>query len=198
VAADQPAAVFRAVLPLAAALDSLRIPYAITGSLASGLHGETRSTRDADVVVDLGTVGLDPLLNVLMPEFYVPSAFAREAVAAGSSFNVIHLESQYKVDLYPAGRRRLDEDLLRRRVFVRHPSEPDRELAFVSAEVIVLAKLDWYRRGEGASDQQWRDVKGVLKVQGARLDLDYIRRRAVELGLGDLLQQALVEAGLVA
>jgi hypothetical protein len=196
VAADQPAAVFRAVLPLAAALDSLRIPYAITGSLASGLHGETRSTRDADVVVDLRTAGLDPLLHALEPAFYVPTAFARQAVAAGSSFNVIHLESQYKIDLYPAGRRRLDEDLLGRRVFARYPSEPGRELAFVSAEVIVLAKLDWYRRGAGTSDQQWRDVKGVLKVQGARLDVDYLRRRAGELGLGDLLQQALVESGL--
>jgi hypothetical protein len=195
-AAERPSAVFRAVLPLAASLESLGIPYAITGSLASGLHGEPRSTRDADVIVDLRRLGLEPLLRSLQPEFYVPTAFAREALAAGSSFNVIHLESQYKVDLYPAGRRPLDDDLIERRVFACHPSEPGRELSFVSAEVIVLAKLDWYRGGAEASEQQWRDVKGVLKVQAGRLDLAYMRRRASDLALGELLRRALVESGL--
>jgi hypothetical protein len=195
-AAEHPAAVFAAVLPLTAALEMLSIPYAITGSLASGLHGEVRYTQDADVIVDLRRVGVEPLLQALQPEYYVPVAFAREAVAANSSFNVIHLASHYKVDLYPAGRRRIDEDLIGRRVFACHPAEPGRELAFVSAEVIVLAKLDWYQRGAGASDQQWRDVKGVLKVQARRLDIAYLRRRASELGIDGLLERALAESGL--
>jgi hypothetical protein len=66
---EGPGAVFRALFPVVAVLDSLRIPYAITGSLASGLHGEVRSTRDADVLVDLGSTGIEPLLATLQAEF---------------------------------------------------------------------------------------------------------------------------------
>src|SRR5207245_4722803 len=71
------------------------------------------------------------------------------------------------------------------------------ELFCASPEDTVLAKLDWYRLGGGVSDRQWRDLLGVLKVQGARLDGGYLDRWAAELGLEDLLQRALREADLL-
>jgi len=45
------------------------------------------------------------------------------------------------------------------------------------------------------SDQQWRDVLGVRKVQGERLDRAYLQRMAGELGVGDLLQRAIEASG---
>ena len=45
------------------------------------------------------------------------------------------------------------------------------------------------------SDRQWRDVLGVLKVQGDRLDRDYMHRMAATLEVTNLLEQAFDEAG---
>lgn len=64
------------------------------------------------------------------------------------------------------------------------------------AEDIILQKLLWFRLGQGVSDRQWRDAQGVLRVQGARLDLLYLRREAQAVELGELLARALREAGL--
>ena len=61
-------------------------------------------------------------------------------------------------------------------------------------EDIILSKLEWYRMGGGVSERQWRDVLGVLKVQGERLDHAYMQRMAAELGVADLLERALGEA----
>ena len=73
---------------------------------------------------------------------------------------------------------------------------PDAKVFEVTtAEDIVLRKLAWYRAGGLVSDQQWRDVLGVLRVQHGRLDLDYMRRWAPELQVDDLPTKAIEEAG---
>jgi len=66
--------------------------------------------------------------------------------------------------------------------------------SMASAEDTVLSKLEWYRLREGVSDRQWQDVLGVLKVQGERLDLAYLRQWAAELGVAELLEKAIAEA----
>jgi len=73
-------------------------------------------------------------------------------------------------------------------------NDPERSAFVASAEDTVLAKLDWYRAGGGVSEQQWRDVLGILQVQSEMLDRDYLRSMAASLQVGDLLQQALSEA----
>lgn len=63
-------------------------------------------------------------------------------------------------------------------------------------EDTILAKLRWHRRGGGASERQLSDVLGVLKVQRERLDLEYLREWAGRLGVLDLPEGLLAEAGL--
>jgi hypothetical protein len=74
-------------------------------------------------------------------------------------------------------------------------TDPERTAYVASAEDTVLTKLEWYRMGSEVSERQWRDVLGVLKVQAERLDLAYLRRWAAALGVADLLEQALSQAG---
>jgi hypothetical protein len=67
-----------------------------------------------------------------------------------------------------------------------------------SPEGTILNKLEWYKMGGEVSDRQWNAILGVLKVQGTNLDMNYLQKWAVSLNVTDLLERALVDAGLKA
>jgi hypothetical protein len=175
------------------ALEALGIPYAIGGSLASAVHGVMRATMDADLVADLGQEEVTPLVQTLGEAFYADAEMMRQAIDQHSSFNLIHLDSMFKVDIFVAQPREFDRAQLARRQLHMLSEDPGRFAYVASAEDTVLAKLDWYRLGREISDRQWQDVLGVLKVQGQHLDLAYMRDMAARLGVADLLDRA-VEA----
>jgi hypothetical protein len=184
---------FAAVLRMARALDELGVPYFVGGSFASSHHGLPRSTQDADVVADLREEHVGPLLERLRGEFYVDDERARDAVARRASFNVIHLATMFKVDLFVlADEPHAREELARRQPLALAPGT----LAVASAEDTLLHKLRWYRLGGGASERQWGDALGILKVQGRLLDRAYLDRWAADLGVADLLARAFAEAGI--
>ncbi len=175
-------------------LERLGLPYVVGGSLASGSWGEPRSTHDIDLLVRLDHEGVPGLARALREGFYVDEGSMHAAVSQARSFNAIHLRYYQKVDLFVAGSSALDLAQLERAVLRR--LAPDHEVLFpvTSAEVIVLRKLDWFRKGDMASDRQWRDVLAVLRVQGELLDRTSMRRLAAELGLGLLLERAFQES----
>jgi hypothetical protein len=177
-------------------LDALGIPYLVGGSLASSLHGIPRSTQDSDVVVDLSQDQVSPLLAALGADFYADEELARRAVEHKAAFNVIHLETMFKVDLFVIGDDEAAREEMRRRERHQVGESTEQSLYFATAEDTVLQKLAWYRLGHGVSDRQWRDLLGVLRVQGARLDRAYLDHAARALGVAELLGEALAEAGL--
>ena len=175
-------------------LDDLGIPYVLGGSLASSLVGEPRATADVDMAIRIAAEQLPTLVRALESEFYVSEEAAQEAVRRNTSFNLVHLDSVQKVDLFVLGEGLLDRRQLERRVRVRIRDDPPSDLWIGSVEDQVLRKLSWYRAGGEVSDRQWRDVIGMLTVQRGRLDLDELRSIAYEAGLRDLLDRALEQA----
>jgi len=180
---------------VAAELDRIGIPYAVGGSVASGLYGEPRSTHDVDLLLDLGLDDVPRLVAALEDRFYLQAAAAREAIARCSSFQAVHRKLHVKVDLFIRGENALDRDQIERRIRRTCSDDDPRSVFMTSPEVIVLRKLDWYRMTNETSDRQWRDVVGVIKVSGTRLDFPYLQRMASTLGTRALLDRALREAG---
>jgi len=178
------------------AFEALRIPYFLGGSMASSVHGIYRATADADFVAAVRPHHAEPLAGMLQPAFYAEPAAIQAAAAAHRSFNVIHLDTMLKVDVFVAEPDPFLAMQLRRRVLQAIGPDGAASLYIASPEDTILAKLRWCQDGGGVSDRQWNDVLGVLKVQAPTLDRAYLREWAQELRLTDLLRRALADAGL--
>lgn len=183
------------VLQVAAMLDELGIDWVLGGSVASSIFGEPRSTVDVDVAIRMGPDAVEQLLEHAKADFYVPGDSARAAVRAHGAFNLLDTKHGLKVDLFVLGDGLLDRSQLERRVRFQVPDSED-EIWVTAPEDQVLRKLDWYRLANMESDRQWRDVLGLLAVQRGSLDVDYMTTTAREVGLADLLGQALEDAEL--
>lgn len=173
------------------ALDALGVEYLVGGSIASSVFGEPRQTLDADLIARLFGRHAKPLVERLAEEFYVHLPAIETAIQTQGSFNLIHLETVTKVDVFVRWRDPFGQSQFARRQKKSVGQAPPLELFFASAEDTVLAKLEWYRKGGSVSDKQWRDLLGVLKVQGGRLDRAYLTEWASRLGVADLLKRAL-------
>jgi hypothetical protein len=181
---------------VAGVFDRLGIAYLVGGSLASSLHGIPRATQDVDVVAAIQPGDVRGLVAALQETFYLDEDTIRQAVRERSSFNIVHLETLLKVDVFVARQDNVSEQQMQRRQTFTIDPEARRELVVASPEDVVAQKLYWYRLGDEVSERQWSDAVGVLKVRSGRLDMDYLRRTARLLGVGDLLAPACQIAGL--
>jgi hypothetical protein len=179
-------------------LEALGIPYMLAGSFVSSLHGLARFTQDADLIVDLLPSQLDAFAQAFTSDFYVERGLIQQALKSGASFNIIHFESSFKVDFFVLSGQGFSREEFSRRVLRQLDPRSEFEAYVQTPEDAVLSKLDWYRRGGGISENQWRDVLGMLRQQAGRLDLVYLRKWADELGVNDLLDRACQEAGIEA
>lgn len=188
---DEP---IRVTLLVAGTLERLGVNYLIGGSLASALHGAARATMDTDIVAEMRDEHVEAFVEALSSTFYLDTGMIRDAIHTHGSFNIIHLESLFKVDIFIPKERKFDRLQMTRRSPYVLSTEPEQSAYVASAEDIILAKLEWYRLGGEVSERQWRDILGVMKIQTGRLDLNYLKDGAGMLEVTDLLERAIKEA----
>lgn len=150
-----------------------------------------------DIIADLRMEHVQPLVQQLQDTYYIDADMIKDAIKHRSEFNVLHLGTMFKVDIFIQKTRPFDQ-AVRRRVQQSRLNiiENSRLFYLESPEDVVLSKLEWYKMGGGVSDRQWNDILGVLKVQGSSLDLAYLRHWAAALEVSTLLDRALEDAGL--
>jgi len=97
-----------ALAPVIDALEALGVRHYIGGSVASSAHGVPRASIDADVVADLSSEHVAPLVARLGDAYYIDEGRVRSAVESRRSFNAIHLATMFKVDVFVNKRRPFD------------------------------------------------------------------------------------------
>ncbi len=175
-------------------LEKLNIPYIIGGSLASTLYGMVRTTQDSDIITEMRLEHIQPFLSALQNEFFIDEEMISDSIQHNSSFNIIHRETMFKVDIFIPRPRPFQQSQLARAQ--RQIFELGTEISanFASPEDTILSKLEWYRMGGESSERQWRDILGVLKIRANELDLGYLQKWATDLKVTDLLERALKES----
>lgn len=180
---------FKALNAVIKALDAGGIPYMLGGSFASSFYGIPRATFDADLVVQIAPAAAEGLYAALKDSFYADREEMQQSAATRHSFNLIHLETAFKVDLFP-----LKDDAYSKEAFSRRIKQPvtddgKTEIFIESAEDVVIAKLLWHKLGGEISANQPADIAGVIKTMAAKLDRTYIQRWSSVLGLQALLSK---------
>jgi hypothetical protein len=180
------------VAKVAEVLDHLAVRCSVGGSLAGSIVGEPGCTSNADLIAELRPEHIDSFIEQLSPRFYIPAERLRRAVREYLSANLIDQDTGMKVDVFIAGGTPLDDAALTRRL----PFAPRAGAGILyvhTPEDVLLQKLRWYRKGGEVSDRQWRDIVGILRVQGSRLDRSYLAYGAALLGVTDLLDRVLAQ-----
>lgn len=185
-----------ALTPVAAAFDSLGVRHYIGGSVASTMHGAIRSTMDVDVICDLRADQVDALLAAFGAEFYVSHAAVRQAVESRSCFNVIHLPTAYKVDVFVSRGRPFDVAAMERAIPLPLAEGREATVRVATPEDSIVAKLEWFRLGDETSERQWHDVSRLVALHGDALDLEHMHRMAASVGVADLLDRLLRSPGI--
>lgn len=177
------------VMQVIGALNACGVRYVVGGSLASSVSGEPRATLDADIMVDVTVANVRRLIAALGSGFYTDVEAFQRAVRDHTSTNIVHLATATKVDLFVMGATSIESRQMDRRQVIT--LDTGEELYVYTAEDILLQKLRWFRLGGEVSDRQWRDIAGIIAVQGERLDVEYLRASAEVIGVRDLLERAL-------
>jgi acetolactate synthase regulatory subunit len=180
---DDPGTLLRTVT---AALEGASIPHMVVGSFASTVHGKPRTTQDLDIVIDPTQETLDRFLGALdLDQFYVDADVARDALRRRSMFNLIEMNTAWKVDLVIRKNRPFSVLELQRRIVL---PIADVDVPTATAEDTIIAKLEWAKLG--ASERQLIDVAGILRVRAGALDFAYIEHWVEQLHLQESWSRA--------
>lgn len=182
-----------ALEPVVSALRGLGVSHYVGGSVASTLHGAIRSTMDVDLVCALDEARVERFIAACGRDYYANSAAAHEAVRQRKCFNLIHLPTSYKIDVFVHRGRRFDESALGRARPTSFGPSATEPIPVATVEDSILAKLEWFRMTDETSERQWDDVSKLVRLHGVRLDISYLREMSDTIGVGDLLERLLTE-----
>ena len=170
-------------------LNELRIPYLVTGGVASVIYGEPRFTRDIDIVVALRPHDARRFAGGWSAdEFYVPpvEVIAEESGRdAHGHFNVIHQATTMRADVYLPGSDALNAWAFAHKVTRR---VDDDEVTLAPIEAVILSKLRYYQMGK--SDRHLRDIRQMLTVNEDLVDRPELERWAARLSVEREWQKA--------
>ena len=187
--------ILSALIPVVNVLEKYTIPYYICGSIASSIYGMARATMDIDIVADVKLHHISLLRQELEKLYYIDEGMIKKAIQNSSSFNLIHLETVIKIDVFIFKDIPFHQNALELKIKDTFEDDDKKtKFYFSSPEDIIISKLQWYELGGKVSERQWLDIIGVIKIQGNSLDKNYLQVWSKKLKIFKLLENAFIDA----
>ncbi len=166
--------------------EKLKIPYLVTGAIASIAYGEPRFTNDIDVVVDMSSTHVEAFKSYFPEnEFYLDSDSMKKAIDRRHQFNIIHPGSGLKVDVIISKRDDFERSRFSR-IKKLNVSET-KSAYFASPEDVIIKKLEYFKQGR--SEKHLRDIASMLKISSELIDRSYISSWAKKLNISELWEE---------
>lgn len=156
--------------PVADVFEALGVSYRVGGSVASSALGVARTTLDIDLVADLRAVHVAPFVERLQADYYVDADMIHDAIRRRASFNVIHLATMMKVDVFVLGARPFDRVAFAR--VINEPLGDDRERRSRSRQLRISSSISstgtalavGYRSGNGSTSSASSSYKVMPSI----------------------------------
>ena len=162
----------RAVLD---ALTAAAIPHMVTGGLVANAHGIARSTKDADIVIQVEGADFGTFERALPVDLSLDPQISFETIT-GSRRQIVRLSgTEFTIELFFLGSDPHHRERFARRI-IKHLPDLDRDGWMATAEDMIIQKVRWNR------DKDRDDATNILGVQGNALDFPYIERWCREHG----------------
>lgn len=168
----------------------LKIPYLLTGSLAVSYYGVPRATHDVDFIVEIKTKNVLLLLKEIKkldPSFSVFEKEIQNALRKTSQFNLFHPDTGIKTDFWIAKQTEFEKNKFQR---AKKMAFQDLKINVISSEDLILNKLLWSK--EIRSEKHLNDCVGILKIQGEKIDIKYLKVWAIKLDIESLLEEIIL------
>lgn len=176
------------LMSLAKLLDKYKIPYLLTGSLASSFYGYPRATHDIDFIIEIQKEGFKKILKAIKSlgkSYLADKDQIKEAISKSSQFNIYHLDTGTKIDFWIVENDDFEKNKFKRGKTILIDKQ---KINLVSAEDLILTKLLWCK--EIKSERHLHDCEGILKIQKGKLDKEYLDLWAKKLNVYNLLEEA--------
>ncbi len=172
--------IYDAAFAMIDSLERAKIEYALVGSLTSMYYGITRTTMDADFVVQLTAARIADLRAQLPPGLTMDSQ-PRFELLTGKTYHVIAVDgTPFNIDLFTLSDDPFDQSSFARRRRVRILNH---DVLAPSAADVIVQKLRWQR------PQDIIDAQHVMVVQNELLDWPYIEDWCQKHGTREMLDK---------
>src|SRR3954468_11545319 len=85
------------------AMDAAGVSYMVVGSLSSNIYGIPRSTKDADFVVELGTIPIASVMTHLGGDYLLEPQMSFETITSTMRYRIKHLATAFMIELFLIG-----------------------------------------------------------------------------------------------
>ena len=171
-----------AIMRVIAAAEAAGISYMLTGSLASGVWGIPRSSKGADLVLEMAHRRPDEITQHLGPEFHLDDQMSFETITGSMRWILQVPAINFDIELFLLSTDAHHQERFKRRRKLMHPTLL-REVSLPTAEDVIIQKVRWGREKDRS------DALDVMSVQAEALDWPYIESWCDRHGTRALLDE---------